>query len=182
VFHTFKIPPALSNYALGTVQRHSLLTARIASRILPDRQRSESAFMAGVLHDIGELILATRCTDAFARSLSLAHEQKRPLHEVERELHGFTHSEAGAYLLGLWGFSYDIVEAVAYHHTPTKVSHHTLDILPALHIADILAKEAAPGPPASSPTSLDRAYLAALGVLDELPRWRAMASTLCVDS
>jgi HD-like signal output (HDOD) protein len=182
VFQSFKVSPALPRFSLGAVQRHSLLTGRIASRMLPDRQRSEQAFVAGVLHDIGELILATRCADAFAQSLSVAQAQKRPLHEVERELHGFTHGEAGAYLLGLWGFPYDVVEAVAHHHTPAKIAQGSLNVLSALYIADILAKEAAPGLALSFSAAPDQAYLEALGVAGELPRWREMVATLIAEA
>ncbi len=51
---------------------------------------------------------------------------------------GASHAEVGAYLLGIWGFPYPIVEAVAHHHRPRRVVQTRFDVLAALAIADEL--------------------------------------------
>jgi len=60
------------------------------------------------------------------------------LHVVEREHLGTTHADIGAYLLGLWGLPYDVIEAVARHHTPWP-DVEVLDIATAVRLADSLA-------------------------------------------
>ena len=91
--------------------RHSLRTATIARALalyekLP-RACAEEAFLAGMLHDVGRVIFATRRAASNGKSLV-------PDQDMESR-----HGEVGAYLLGLWGFPSQIVEAVAQHHTPT---------------------------------------------------------------
>jgi len=90
---------------------------------------------------------------------------------------GVTHAEVGAYLLGIWGLPYSVVEAVAYHHSPLSVRHKTFDVVDAVYIANILAHE----PPDVTPTSLDgfdRTRLANLGVEGMFPEWRQLVQTL----
>jgi HD-like signal output (HDOD) protein len=55
---------------------------------------------------------------------------------------GATHAEIGAYLLGLWGLPYAIVEAVALHHTPTAVTPHGYDLVGALAVSHALLEPA----------------------------------------
>ena len=76
--------------------------------------------------------------DRFAAVVRAARDSGRPFHEVERELLGVTHAEVGAYLLGVWGLPFTIVEAVAYHHTPGLVTDGERDVLAAVHVADAL--------------------------------------------
>lgn len=156
-------------------QQHALLAARIAKRLLPDRIQSENAFLAAMLHDVGKLILAFKMPKAF-----LAAEKNRqpdePGFATEERLHGVSHAEIGAYLLGLWGLPYPIVEAVANHHHPARVPHTTFDILGAVHVADCLARELQGSEDSSGDGTIDEAYLEALGVVTELPRWRTLAA------
>ena len=53
---------------------------------------------------------------------------------------GASHAEVGAYLLGLWGLPFDVIEAVAHHHTPLYVQHTGFDLLSALVLAQTLAR------------------------------------------
>lgn len=101
------------------------------------------------------------------------------MHEVEHELHGFTHAEAGAYLLGLWGLPYPIVEAVAHHHAPWRVKQCGFDTLASIHVADHLAWELLPQGATqlgAGTAPLNLGYLQSLGVANELETWRALAA------
>jgi HD-like signal output (HDOD) protein len=94
---------------------------------------------------------------------------------------GTTHAEIGAYLLGLWGLSGAIVDAVCRHHRPEVLPGDGtgLNVLAITHIADALAWEAGHlqtrEPPPASAGLLNLEYLAQLGVDAEVPGWRAMA-------
>jgi len=176
VFHAFESRGDLAGFSLEVLQRHALLTGNIASRLLAEKRLAEDAFMAGILHDVGKLVLATRLREHFARVLAATRENGRPLHVVERELGSSTHAEIGAYLLGLWGLPYPIVEAVAYHHGPAPEGQSGFDIAAAVRIADQLAHECTAPHDGEPEETIDAEYLGALGVIDELPAWRTMAA------
>ena len=79
-----------------------------------------------------------------------------------------------AYLLGLWGLPYPIVEAVANHHAPSRVKEQkTLGALGAAHLGEYLSGHA--DVEGVSP-QMDEEYVRGLGVLGELPKWRALAA------
>jgi HD-like signal output (HDOD) protein len=159
-------------------QRHALLAARIAKQLLPNRIQSENAFLAAMLHDVGKLIMAFKMPEAFAAA-ERDRQPDEPGYAAEERLHGVSHAEIGAYLLGLWGLPYPIVEAVANHHHPGRVPHTSFDILGAVHVAEYLAFEQE-GDGSSGEGVIDETYLADLGVLPELPRWRALAAEQAV--
>jgi HD-like signal output (HDOD) protein len=174
VFHGFEGTP-LTAEALEDQQRHALLVAGLARRILPNKHAAEDAFMAGMLHDIGKLVLATSLPEQLARVMAVVERERRPQHEVEHEVTGVSHAEIGAYLLGLWGLPYPVVEAVANHHAPKRVTAtRRVDVLAAVHIADGLAHEHVAGPTPQVP--LDPAYLESVGVTAELPKWRSLVA------
>ena len=100
---------------------HSQLTAKIAGRLLPASPMRDAAIVAGLLHDIGKLVLATRSPQHFARAIQESRVEKIPLYEAEQRLMGVSHAEVGAYLLGLWGLPAPVVEAVANHHVPGRI-------------------------------------------------------------
>jgi HD-like signal output (HDOD) protein len=105
----------------------------------------------------------------------LCFASDRPLHRAEIEALGSSHAEIGAYLLGIWGLPFTVVEAVARHHDPETVPHTEFDVLSGVHVADLLARELETGN--TEPWSTERlAYLESLGVADKLDGWRAQAS------
>lgn len=177
VFRTFEGKNLSAAVELESIHEHSQLTARIAKRLSPNPDAGKDAFAAAILHDVGQLILATWLPKLIAESVETARATRAPLHQVEHELHGFSHAEVGAYLLGRWGLPYPIIEAVAYHHRPECVPQSGFDLLSAVHIADLLAYEIGGVREADAEchASLDPAYLERLGVAGELPRWREIA-------
>jgi len=165
--------PARCGVSLEALRDHALLTAGIARRIVSGYRRNvDDATTAGLLHDIGKLVLAVEMPDHIRTATAAARESGRPLHVVEQELFGITHAEIGAYLLGVWGLPYPIVEAVANHHAPGRVPEPGLDALAAVHVADVLAHECDPeGRPHPAP-SLDLTYVEAAGLTAQIPHWR----------
>jgi putative nucleotidyltransferase with HDIG domain len=165
----------LHGFSLEALHRHSIRTANLAKRMLEDRNQADDAFVAGLLHDVGKLILATRLRPDFRTVLQEAGGRSLPEQEVERQALGVSHAEIGAYLLGLWGLPYPVVEAVANHHHPRRVSPKRFDVLGAVHVANLLCREPSEGTEAASGDQIDMEYLESLGVADRLEGWKALA-------
>lgn len=102
---------------------HALMVAEAAQKMAKERRASpqvvEAAFITGILHDVGKVMLAANSPETYAGILALAKKQNKPLWEAEKEVLAFTHAEAGACILGLWGLDLSIVEAVSRHHDST---------------------------------------------------------------
>jgi putative nucleotidyltransferase with HDIG domain len=166
--------PAVKGFSLDDLQQHSVRSARIAKRLLSDKQRASEAFTAALVHDIGKIVLAMSKPDIYAQVIVVSRETKRADHVVEKELFGVTHAEVGAYLLGLWGLPLSVVEAVAYHHHPELTE--ATDILVAVHVANALSHPqtgSVPDPTAGGRLNLE--WIEASVYASELPRWRRLA-------
>jgi putative nucleotidyltransferase with HDIG domain len=175
MFKQFEGSAKLSGFSIEREQSHSLLTARIARRLLDEKKDAEQAFLAAMLHDVGKLVLVTSLAGPFQKILQAGAGVERPFHAVEEEILGVSHAEIGAYILGLWGMPYPVIEAVAHHHHPGRVPEQTaFGVLGATHVADVLAREQIGGDPGL--VELDEPYLQTLGVADKLPEWRAIAA------
>ena len=123
------------------LQHHSMLTALLAKKIVSSPQLADAAFTAGLLHDIGALVLLHAAPPDYVRALDRTKELGGDTASAEREIFGVTHAEVGAYLLGLWGIPFPIVEAVAFHHRPNEVAPESRALVAAIHIASGLVEE-----------------------------------------
>lgn len=130
-FDACRIP----GFSLDRLQQQSLLMAALARSAVRDTPQADSAFLAGMLHDVGSLVLALRMPDDFSACLAEMQSTNEPRHVVEQRRLGFTHADIGAYLLGMWHFPNAIVEAVAHQHRPNDDPNPTLDVLGALRLA-----------------------------------------------
>ncbi len=177
VFRLFEVDRRLRGMCYDTLPLHSLRVAGVASRLVADRTQAQNAFMAGMLHDIGKLVLATGLAETYVEITDRAKRNQCPVYSVEVDILGFCHAEIGAYLLGLWGLPSPVVEAVAFHHFPPIVSRRSVDVVSAIHLADILVHDVGASPTtAELGPQIDPAYLEALGTLDQLDLWRSIAA------
>jgi HD-like signal output (HDOD) protein/CheY-like chemotaxis protein len=161
-----------------TMQRNSRRVALIARTLPLDKQVREVTVMAALLHDVGMLVLASKMPDEFCAVLSLMQERGCVQFQAEEQLLGISHAEIGSYLLGLWGINNLAVEAIAHHHHPTRIPHSGFDCSAALFVAILLSHELDAHPNDLDGTELsesDRACLETLGVLHQLPAFRARA-------
>jgi HD-like signal output (HDOD) protein/ActR/RegA family two-component response regulator len=179
IFRAFKPRKEFPGFSLERMQHHAQLTASIAARLPVPEHIADIAVVAGMLHDVGKLILAWKLSEHFERVLAEASEANCPIYTVEERIDGFSHAEIGAYLLGLWGIPYSVVEGVALHHGPGRVPHQGFDAVSAIYIANLLAHEleqSGSGSPAVYNLENRPEELRALGVEDMVPEWRAMAA------
>jgi HD-like signal output (HDOD) protein len=154
--------------------QHSLQTA-MAARALALHQNfphavAEEAFLAGVLHDVGKVVLATRPAAA-----GEATDDSRE--EAQAQMRTY-HAEAGAYLLGLWGFPTPIVEAVAFHHAPSHATDNGLGLPGIIHIADRLVHQRTSESQNTTQIDVEAGFLEGLGLVDHLPQWSAALNVL----
>ncbi|MEK6622283.1 MAG: response regulator [Planctomycetota bacterium] len=131
----------------------------------------EDALVAGMLHDLGKLVLVANLPAPYNKAQALARGKIMPLCEAEQEVLGGTHAEVGAYLIGLWGITNSIVEALAFHHNPDRCAAKTFTLVTAVHVADVLANEVYPVETGVE-VKVDSDYLAKAGMTERLPVWR----------
>lgn len=165
-----------TQFSIDRLWQHSTSVAQTARMISlsqnGDRAMAETAFTAGLLHDVGKVVLAGNFEEQYLGAFSLARKQQMQLCEVEKEIFGAHHGEIGAYLLGLWGLPLEVVESVALHHHPMSAKADAFGALTAVHIADYLVHEVAPEAEGVSVPALDREYLEKIGVWSKLDLWR----------
>jgi HD-like signal output (HDOD) protein/ActR/RegA family two-component response regulator len=169
-----KIKPV--NFSIDGLWHHSTDVARTAKQIVlwhtGDHALAETAFTAGLMHDLGKVVLATNFEDQYHGAQLLAYKQKLTPWEVELDVFGASHGEIGSYLLGLWGMPFNVVEAAAMHHQPSRTANKSFSPLTAVHIADVLEHENSPDALGCPAPALDEAYLADVGILDRVDVWR----------
>jgi putative nucleotidyltransferase with HDIG domain len=127
-----------SGLDLGLLQLHAQGVAAAANALAANATFADDAMLAGLLHDIGYWVLAQECPDELGKAVALAISARIPLYAAELQIIGASHAEIGAYLLGIWGLPHSVVEAVAHHHQPERVSHSEFDVLPAVVSAHAL--------------------------------------------
>lgn len=164
VFSQWRASTARPSVNLEAMQTHALRAANATLALTNRTPLADDAMLAGLVHDIGYWILAQECPDDLAEALELAREKQISMDEAERQIIGSSHAEIGAYLLGLWGLPYAVIEAVAFHHTPRRVTQTHFDILAALAVAHTLTEptEADAFGGSLLEEKVDAAYLASL--------------------
>ncbi len=156
---------------------HSLQTAwftrTIASAEITDPRSIEAAFTAGLLHNVGKLMLAGNVPDLYTQVLQAQARRQCPLQDAELEVLGATHAELGASLLGNWGLALPILESVAWHHCPSRSQDSSFSLLTAVHTANAFAHWGEGGK-TQDPVAgrLDTQYLSRIGLGSRLDDWR----------
>ncbi|MDD4952622.1 MAG: HDOD domain-containing protein [Desulfovibrionaceae bacterium] len=118
----------MHSVACGTVARE---LCRVCKTEKPER-----CFVAGLLHDIGLMVLAKSAPEALGQALDLARAEGLPLHLAERRLMGFDHARLGGMLLQKWRLPFELVGAVIEHHSAP--GQDSPDEALAVHLAEII--------------------------------------------
>ena len=119
--------------------RHSIYAGLVA-RILATHCREvnlERYFVAGLLHDIGSLLIYRKLPELARETLNRSNYNGQVLHEAEREVLGFDHADVGGELLGSWKLPESLVEAIAFHHAPERAANHPREAA-ITHLANIV--------------------------------------------
>jgi HD-like signal output (HDOD) protein len=171
-----------SLFSVASLWEHShqvaLVSRMIATEEKLSRQMINQAFIAGLLHDIGRLVLVAGMPKQYEQIVQLAKEQQISLWEAEKAVLGATHAEVGAYLLGLWGLPNPVVEAVALHHRPAFGENQELQLPTIIHVANALVHERDPFKGGFKHDALDGEHLRLLMLDDLVQVWRQMSKTM----
>ncbi len=155
--------------------KHSSIAGLFARQIAKSEnyklEMLDDALVAGMLHDMGKLVLVANLPAQYNKAQALSHDKNIPFWEAEQETLKGTHAEVGAYLIGLWGITNSIVEALAFHHNPGRCAVKTFTLATAVHVADVLANEVYPVE-AGVDVQADYDYLAKAGMAERLAVWR----------
>ena len=179
--------PRLKGYSIEALYQRSVRVGDIARRIGQhegyDLMVRNDLFLAGMLHDVGELLLVQGCPGRWAEVRELIASGGRPAWQTELDRLGCTHAEVGAYLLGLWGLPDPVVATVACHPWPSRYTGNALlesvlsesvsraTLAAILHVAAVLAHEGE----RQDQLDLDLEFLAFAGVGDRVSTWRDVA-------
>lgn len=169
-FNAFQ-PKSLRRFSIERLQSHSLAVGGLARRIAQSLELSAAAadyaFVGGLLHDVGKLLLACNYPEKYDEAMSRARELRTLQRMAEVQAFGTTHAEVGAYLLWLWALPDPITEVVLRHHEfpadPARMSSPA----GAVHVADTLING-----------GLDQdavACLTAIGLGDKLAAWQQLS-------
>jgi HD-like signal output (HDOD) protein len=171
--HAEMIP--IEGFSLEMLWAHSLEVANAAKSVAfyegADKKVVDETYVAGLLHDVGKLLLASNLPGEYQKALRIMAERKAPLAVAEREVFGADHADIGGYLLGLWGLPVPVVEAIALHHRPDTTLLRSFSPLTALHVGNALVSAQHPsavGAPASKP---NLNYLSSLSLKGNVAMW-----------
>jgi putative nucleotidyltransferase with HDIG domain len=130
------------------------------------------AFTAGLLHDIGKLILAANAEEDYRKVIEEADASRIPLWAAEKERFGTTHAQIGAYLFTLWGFPDAVVRAVENHHNLEGIEKFSPAV--AIHAAQCLQRGG------EHEKQLNLALLGQLGLAERVDLWRDKVATTLI--
>jgi HD-like signal output (HDOD) protein len=178
--------PKVEGFSMEALWQHSVSTAAAAHRIAVAEQMDKdvvtSAFLAGMLHDIGKLVLAMGLPEQYAKVLKQA-TTGRPgeLQQVEMLELRASHTDVGAYLVGLWGLPNTIAEAIAFHEDPDQASGE-FGLPGIVHVADRIAHHPEIADPRHADLHLNFEYLEKHKRLGRWEDWRTLCAASIAES
>ena len=137
VLEQFKgVPEQLVN--MDSFWRHSLAVGICARLLAMERRlpKPDKFFVAGLLHDVGRLVLFSQATEQAKKVFECSQSEKILLRDAEKKVLGYDHQQIAAELLQSWSYPNALVQAVAFHHAPGS-SVARLDAS-VVHVADHL--------------------------------------------
>lgn len=119
---------------------HSVMVGEIAHAMMQHVRmpRDAEMFTAGLLHDIGSILLATHFPEDYTQVRNKAIEDQKPIHFIEQEVLGFDHARIGEYLATRWNLPDNLVHAIRYHHEPDQAENPAIEVA-MVHLADRFA-------------------------------------------
>jgi signal transduction histidine kinase/HD-like signal output (HDOD) protein len=129
-----------SHFSMKLYWYHALLCAVLARRLAEKAsyKAPELAFLSGILHDVGRLVLWVNFPDEYGKVLQAARNRSETLLEGELRM-GITHAEVGSWLLTRWGLDAFTADAARYHHEPLERIHNAFPLIKIIYAANILS-------------------------------------------
>ncbi len=164
------------DYSPTAIWEHCWRTGVLARAIAVEEKQPpelcEEAFLAGLLHDLGKMVLVSNLSSLCREATAASQRGRISMHQAEREIFGCTHAMVAAYLLGLWGLPEALVEAVAFHNEPMEGPSSSFSALTAVHIANALDHAYSEGKPDGFKDYVDLEYIISLGLPSRMEVWQ----------
>ncbi|WP_339731987.1 response regulator [uncultured Gimesia sp.] len=173
-------PVNLADFSLKKLMNHSVACGTLAKKIAysetGDSDLAEHAFTAGLLHDLGKLLLATELPKLVIKTIKVTKTDMITFSEAELLSEGFSHADVSGYLIGLWKLPMPVVEAVTFHHSPQMLLSETLTPALAVYAANIIVQEQTPGESGNPivPT-FDQDLIEKLELTTKIDQWRQLS-------
>jgi HD-like signal output (HDOD) protein len=159
---------------LPRVWNHCWETAYLSQQLCRQkglqRRRAEEAFLAGLLHEAGRLILVDNFPGEFAAACRNARHGNLPLTPCLKETFQSSPAELTTYLMELWGMPTEVVTALSFQDNPQTEPGGAFSLASALYVADHIASRKAP-PDDFGVEKWNLAYLQGIGCQDDIPIW-----------
>ena len=143
VWEVFDQNESIGGYSRNLLWKHSVAVALLGKMICRREfgERGDSAYAAGLLHDIGIIVEHQFLEDDFRDILAKAELERKNLSRAEQEVLGYTHTDIGEVLTEHWSFPDELVVAIGNHHKPDKAPQDFSKFASTLYIADYLCQE-----------------------------------------
>lgn len=124
----------------GAMWEHSVFAAFGAEMIaekVGNKAMKDAAFTAGLIHDVGKLVMSTYVGEVFEGVMGIVEQEKSSFLAAEKKMLGFDHAEIGSEVARKWRFPFELVNAIRYHHAP-RLAQGELELVSIVHLADIV--------------------------------------------
>ena len=167
--------PLPAAFSLPRLWAHCVACAdaskKIALSLGANHATANEAYLAGLLHDIGKLLLNANLPLECEEIVRLYRAGPLPLVAAESKVLGVNHAELGGYFLGLLGLPVAVVEAVTHHHEPHMAVDPSSLVLASVHVGNAVACNVRPADSYPVPSSLDVSFLKNRGIEGDLANW-----------
>ncbi|MCK5124612.1 MAG: HDOD domain-containing protein [candidate division Zixibacteria bacterium] len=140
------------------------------------RNQIDNALTAGLLHDVGKLVLLAGFADEFKAACNHSEKDNIPLHIAEEKVLGANDAAIGGFLLSSWGLSISVIQAVDLHYEPSKGKAPELDTTAAVHLAYASEHNQKHSRTDVTHTAFDTTYTDALGITDQLAQFEDLTA------
>jgi HD-like signal output (HDOD) protein len=172
---TASLPVRAPSFDADAFQQHAMAVAQMARFVTAPNNQPDESFAAGLLHDVGKLLLASAMPARFEMISRAAALSGRSFEDEELIAGGCApHRRLGVYLLNLWGLPWPVVQAIANYPVAPTVEQKRLGAAGAVYLARQLLREAA----GEESSVVDVRFIEGLGLEGKVEAWRACAKEL----
>ncbi|MFH1299771.1 MAG: response regulator [Planctomycetota bacterium] len=175
------LPVNVKGFSLKKLMNHSVACGTLAKKIAHgetgDSDLAEHAFTAGLLHDLGKLLLAVEIPVLVENTIEITKADMITFAEAELLSEGFSHADVTGYLIGLWKLPMPVVEAVTFHHSPQLLVSETMEPALAVYAANIIVQEQTPGESGNPIVpAFDQDLIERMDLQDKIEYWRQLSA------
>lgn len=179
LFSQIKIPEDV--FQLDRLWDHSLTVGKLARSIaasqIDDKETIGNTLLAGTLHDLGKLVLLSSLPEQYRQVIDLTREKNMRMPDAEQAVFGVSQSVVGSYLVGLWGFTGPIIEAIGFQNCMEKYPGDVFTPALAVHVANVLYYRHRPDEVIGRRLEINMPIIEKLGLQEALAEWE----TICAD-